>query len=67
MVINIIYSHEGHFEKYHNILKIIEHFTGTGGNETGVDLVLIQPILLYYVNQVDFFRKLAFFKHNFQK
>ena len=21
MVINIIYSHEGHFEKYHNILK----------------------------------------------
>ena len=29
--------------------KIIAHFTVTGGNEAGVDLVLIQPLLLYYV------------------
>ena len=28
------------------------HFTVTGGNEAGVDLVLIQPCLLYYVNHV---------------
>ena len=28
------------------------HFTVTGENEAGVDLVLIQPLLLYYVNQV---------------
>ena len=28
------------------------HFTVTGGNEAGVDLVLIQPFLLYYVNHV---------------
>ena len=28
------------------------HFTVTGANEAGVDLLLIQPILLYYVNQV---------------
>ena len=28
------------------------HFTLTGGNEAGVDLVLIQPCLLYYVNHV---------------
>ena len=30
--------------------KIIAHFTVTGGNEAGVDLVLIQPLLLYYVS-----------------
>ena len=29
-----------------------DHFTVTGGNEAGVDLVLIQPFLLYYVNHV---------------
>ena len=28
------------------------HFAVTGGNEAGVDLVLIQPFLLYYVNHV---------------
>ena len=28
------------------------HFTVTGANEAGVDLVLIQPFLLYYVNHV---------------
>ena len=31
---------------------LIAHFTVTGGNEAGVDLVLIQPFLLYYVNHV---------------
>ena len=31
---------------------IMAHFTGTGANEAGVDLVLIQPFLLYYVNHV---------------
>ena len=31
---------------------VIAHFTDTVGNEAGVDLVLIQPFLLYYVNQV---------------
>ena len=28
------------------------HFTVTGGKEAGVDVVLIQPFLLYYVNHV---------------
>ena len=27
------------------------HFTVTVGNEAGVDLVLIKPFFLYYVNQ----------------
>ena len=31
---------------------ILAHFTVTGANEAGVDLVLIQPFLLYYVNHV---------------
>ena len=31
---------------------IMAHFTVTGANEAGVDLVLIQPFLLYYVNHV---------------
>ena len=30
----------------------IAHFTVTGENEAGVDLVLIQSSLLYYVNNV---------------
>ena len=30
----------------------IAHFTVTGENEAGVDLVLIQPFLLYYANHV---------------
>ena len=33
-------------------LFAIVHFTVTGENEAGVDLVLIQPFLLYYVNHV---------------
>ena len=32
--------------------KVIVHFTVTGGRETGVDLVFIQPFLLSYVNHV---------------
>ena len=28
------------------------HFTVMGGSEAGVDLVLLQTFLLYYVNQV---------------
>ena len=34
------------------VRKLIAHFTVTVGNEAGVDLVLIQPSLLYYVNHV---------------
>ena len=30
----------------------IAHFTVTGGNEAGVDLVLIQPFQFYHVNHV---------------
>ena len=30
----------------------IVHFTVAGGNKAGVDLVLIQPLLLCYVNHV---------------
>ena len=34
-----------------NVLYMpIARFTVTDGNEAGVDLVLIQPFLLYYVN-----------------
>ena len=36
-----------------NILKTtIAHFTVTVGNEAGVDVALIQPYLLYYVNHI---------------
>ena len=38
-----------HSNKYE---RRIAHFTVTVGNEAGVDLVLIQPCLLYYVNHV---------------
>ena len=31
---------------------LIAHFTVAGETEAGVDLVLIQPFLLYYVNHV---------------
>ena len=30
----------------------ISHFTVSGGNEAGADIVLIQPFLLYYANHV---------------
>ena len=30
----------------------IVHFTVTGGNKAGVDIVWIQPLQLYYVNHV---------------
>ena len=34
------------------IPRVIAHFTVARENEAGVDLVLIQPFLLYYVNHV---------------
>ena len=39
---------------YHNRLlhKELGHFTVIDGNETGVDLVLIQPFHVSYVNHV---------------
>ena len=52
------YHHNGHFAinipmylMSINALAIA-HFTVTDGNEAGVDLVLIQSCLLYYVNHV---------------
>ena len=39
--------------------------TVTRENEVGVDLVLIQPYLLYYVNHVVFLYANFFLKHNF--
>ena len=42
------------------------HFTVTGENEAGVDLVLIQTFLLYYVNSV-FLMLTSIFKHNFHE
>ena len=46
--------------------RSIVYFTVTGGNEAGVDLVLIQPFLLCYVNNVVFMLT-SIFKHNFHK
>ena len=45
---------------------IMAHFTVTGANEAGVDLVLIQPFLLYYVNHVVVMLTF-FFEQNFHK
>ena len=45
---------------------LIVHFTVTGENEAGVDLVLIQPFLLCYVNHI-FLMLTSIFKHNFHK
>ena len=45
----------------------IGHFTVTDGNDTGVDLVLIQPFLLSYLNHVVLMLTSIFFKHNFYK
>ena len=42
----------------------IAHFTVTVGNEAGVDLVLIQPFLLYYANHVVMLSSI-FLKQNF--
>ena len=44
----------------------IVHFTVTAENEARVDLVLIQPFLLYYVNHVALMLT-SIFKHNFHK
>ena len=38
----------------------IAHFTVSGGNEAGVDLVLIHPFLLYYANHIFFYANLYF-------
>ena len=52
------YHHNGHFAINIPMYLIsinalaIAHFTVKDGNEAGVDLVLIQPCLLYYVNHV---------------
>ena len=48
------------------LVNFIGHFIVTGGNEAGVDIVLIQPFLLYYVNHV-FLIETGIFKHNFHK
>ena len=39
-------------EGVHSSLNIIAHFTVTGENEVGIDLVLMQPFLLYYVSHL---------------
>ena len=46
-----------------NVLMTITHFTVAGENKAGVDLVLIQPFLLYYVNHV-FLMLTSIFKQN---
>ena len=57
--------------RYHHspLVRIarIGHFTVADGNDTGVDLVLIQPILLSYLNHVLLMLTSIFFKHNFYK
>jgi len=52
----------------------IAHFTVTGENEVGVELVLTQPFLLYYVNHVvlilttvTYFLKIKFHKNRGQR
>ena len=47
-----------------NAQNAIAHFTVAGENEAGVDLVLIQPFLLYYVNHV-FLMLTSIFKAKF--
>ena len=49
-----------------NFKDLIGHFTVTWGNKTEVDIVLIQPFLLYYVNHV-FLIQTGIFKQNFHK
>ena len=49
-----------------NFMYLIAHFTMLDGNEDGVDLVLIQPLLLSYVNHVVLLL-IIIFKHNFHK
>ena len=45
------------------VVIVIAHFTVTGENETGLNHVLIQPSLLYYVNHV-FLMLTSIFKQN---
>ena len=44
----------------------VAHFTVTGENEATVDLVLIHPFLLYYVNHVVLMLT-CIFEYNFHK
>ena len=53
-------------QEFECILLQIAHFTVTGENEAGVDLVLIQPFLLYHGNHV-VLRLNSIFKQNFYK
>ena len=53
-------------QEFESILLQIAHFTVTGENEAGVDLVLIQPFLLYHGNHV-VLRLNSIFKQNFHK
>ena len=46
-----------------NFMHLIAHFTILDGNEDGVDLVLIQPLLRSYVNLVVLLLT-SIFKHN---
>ena len=50
-------------KKIMNVELLIAHFTVTVGSEAGVDLVLIQPFLLYYLNHV-FLMLTSIFKQN---
>ena len=56
------------------LLMQIAHVTVTGENEVGVELVLTQPFLLYYVNHVvlilttvTYFLKIKFHKNRGQR
>ena len=53
-------------QEFESILLQIAHFTVTGENEAGVDLVLIQPFLLYHGNHV-VLRLNSIFQQNFHK
>ena len=49
-----------------HLLPAKAHVRVTGENEAGVDLVLIQPFLLYCVKNV-FLTLTSIFKHNFHE
>ena len=49
-----------------HLIPATTHFTVTCENEAGVDIVLIQPFLLYYVN-IFFLMLTSIFKHDFHE
>ena len=51
MILNTKSANIGRQRPDHNDV-LTAHFTVTGENEDGDDLVLIQPFLLYYINHV---------------